>query len=337
MVLVTGGTGLLGAHLLYELCQKYDGVKAIKRANSDIKRVLKTFGYYSNAAESLFNKIEWLAADVTDIFSLEDAFTDVTTVYHCAAVVSFSPDDVEQMFHINVDGTANVVDLCIEKNIELCYVSSTAALGRDKTNPEAVIDENTQWKRSPDNSNYAKSKFQSEKEVWRGIAGGLKAVIVNPPIILGPTNWNLGSAKMFEKVWSGLRFYTQGANAFVDVRDVAKIMILLTEQKQFGERFVASSENMSYKKLFEIIADALGKKRPSIKAGKVLSGLSWRLASVVAKITGSNPLITEETARSANNVSVYSNSKLIKKLKYQFIPIEQSIKDTSKIFLKEHI
>ena len=336
MVLVTGGTGLLGAHLLFELCQKYDVVKATKRENSDTSRVLKTFGYYSEDAKNLFNKIEWLDADITDIFAFEKSLENIKTVYHCAAVVSFSPTDVAQMFHINVDGTANVVNLCNEKCIELCFVSSIAALGRDKTNPEVVIDENTQWKNSPDNSNYAKSKFQSEKEVWRGIAEGLKAVIINPPIILGPAKWNTGSAKMFEKVWKGLKFYTKGANAFVDVRDVAKIMIQLTEQKQFGERYVTSSENMTYKKVFEQIADALGKSKPTIEAGKILSALSWRLAGVLAKISGSNPLITEETARSANNVSVYSNAKIKALLDYNFLPLEQSIKDTGKIFLKEN-
>ena len=332
MIIVTGGTGLVGSHLLYELVKSGQPVRAIRRAQSATEVVKKVFAYYSPDAEALFNKIEWFEADLLDVVSLEEAFEGVEQVYHAAAMVSFSPKDAYRIIDENRDSTANIVNLCLEKQVKrLCHVSSIAALGRTKD--QAQIDENTTWKNSPNNSKYAISKYESEKEVWRGIEEGLQAVIVNPGIILGPGNWNRGSGRLFGSVWKGVPYYTRGINAFVDVRDVVACMIALMERKVQAERFVITAENKAYKEVFSHIAEALGKKKPSIEIKQWMGEIAWRLDKLRSLLTGKDPMLTRETFRTISNQYFYNNKKVTDLLDFNWISIEQSIADTCRLFL----
>ncbi len=205
MVLVTGGTGLVGSHLLLQLSSQNKNIRAIYRKSSSFVNVKRLF---ENAGES-FQQIEWMEGDILDVSSLAEAMQGVEKVYHCAAMISFSPEDRERMLEINRTGTANVVNLCLESGVQkLCYVSSVAAINR--LHEEEIITESTPWEENADNSNYAVSKQAAEREVWRGMAEGLKAVIVNPGIIIGPGNWNSGSGKLFSSVWNRLKFYSEG-------------------------------------------------------------------------------------------------------------------------------
>lgn len=334
MILVTGGTGLVGGHLLYRLTLKEEKVRALRRSTSSISQSEKIFSFYTTHPEKLFSKIEWMEGDILDINSLLQAMDGIEKVYHTAAIVSFDPQDETNIMETNVAGTANVVNACLEKKVKkLCYVSSVAALGRAGT--EGVTTEKVEWKSGQKTSPYAFSKYEAEREVWRGIAEGLKAVIVNPAIILGTGNFNTGSSRMFQTVYNGLKFYTRGINGYVDVNDVAKAMILLMEGNFSGERFILSSENLSYKKLFEIMARSLGVEPPGHKAGLVLSELSWRLLKVHSLLTGKKPLITRQTAKTANQFYRYSNEKFVKATGMHFMPMAESIKRTSRTFLKD--
>jgi nucleoside-diphosphate-sugar epimerase len=334
MILVTGGTGLVGAHLLYQLTQKEEKVRALRRATSSISQAKKAFSFYTSRPDKLFSKIEWVEGDILDIESLLRAMNGVEKVYHTAAMVSFDPQDAAEIMETNVTGTANVVNACLEKKVKkLCYVSSVAALGR--AGIEGVTTEDSQWKSGQKTSPYALSKYEAEWEVWRGIAEGLKAVIVNPAIILGAGNFNTGSSRMFQTVYNGLKFYTRGINGYVGVNDVAKAMILLMDGNFSGERFILSSEDLSYKKLFEIMARSLGVEPPGHKAGIVLSELSWRLLKVHSLLTGKKPLITRQTAKTANRFYRYSNEKFVKATGMHFTPIAGSIEKTAEIFLND--
>jgi len=207
MIFVTGGTGLVGAHLLYELVKDGKKVKALKRETSDLLQVKRTFSFYTDNSEELFNRIEWVNGDLLDYFSFEKLLTGVSVIYHCAAMVSFQAKDRKSMITNNVEGTTNLVNAALEKNVSrICHVSSVAALGRLK-NGEPVT-ENTNWFPSKKVSGYSESKYFSETEIWRGIEEGLDAVIVNPSIIFGPAKWENGSARMFKTIWDGLKFYT---------------------------------------------------------------------------------------------------------------------------------
>ncbi|MFH0866297.1 MAG: NAD-dependent epimerase/dehydratase family protein [Bacteroidota bacterium] len=333
MILVTGGTGLLGSHLLFDLVKDGTTVTAIKREESSLSPVEKTFSYYHKNPESILKNIIWVDGDVTDIYSLYETFEGVEKVYHAAACLSFDPSDKKQMMLVNASGTANVVNACLKKNIKkLCYVSSIATLGR--MDHDGLIDEETHWKNSKKNSVYSISKYNAECEVWRGIAEGLPAAIVNPGVIIGPGNPEKGSSRLIDRVWNGLKFYTPGVNGYVDVRDVSKAMIELMESNITSERFVLTSENIDYLTFFSYVAEALGKKKPGMKASYFAGQLAWRFEKIHVLLAGGNPLITKETARTAYQKYFYSSEKIKKILNFKFMPMEQSIKDTCKLFLK---
>lgn len=333
--LVTGGTGLVGSHLCFHLLKKGYEVKALFRREERKTLTKKVFSYY-DATNTLFPKIEWIKGDLLYIQDVEEAIKGVDVVYHTAAMVSFDPDDAEKIIHYNEDITNNLVAVLKDKNtqVPLIHCSSIAAIGKP-TNYTALIHENTQWTDSPNNSPYAISKFLSELVVWRASEEGLKVGIVNPGIIIGPGFWSEGSGKLFTTYLKGFRFYTEGVNGFVDVNDVAKAMILIAESKLYSERFILVENNYSYKEIFNLICDALGKKRPNIKIGKIASEIFWRFEFLRSKITGAKPLITKETAKSAVNRTLYDGTKILKKTHFQYTPLAQSIVRYAELLKKE--
>ena len=331
MILVTGGTGLVGTRLLFDLTSNGKKVRAIKRKSSSHAMLKMIFQALSNRAVELLNRIEWVDGDVQDYVSLEAAMRDVEYVYHCAAVVSFDPKDKSMMMQTNVEGTANVVNAAIAHGVKkLCFVSSVAALGRAEEN--TLIDEKADWIDSKENSAYAVSKYAAEREVWRGVAEGLNAVIVNPSIIIGPGDPHKSSAKLLTTAMKGNRFYTLGMNAFVDVRDVSRIMMLLVESDIVNERFIVNEGNHTYRYILNAMAEGFGKKPPTLNVKPWMFEIIWRLDKVRSLVTGTSPLITRETARTSSKRYLYSNDKIRRVLNFQFIPITESISENCKWF-----
>jgi len=328
MILVTGGTGLVGSHLLFDLISKGQKVRALKRESSNTDLVRNTFSYYTDKADELYQKIEWFDGDMLEPFSLEEALKDVVDVYHCAALVSFKKEDKKNMLDINVEGTRNLVNACIDTKIrKFCMVSSIAALGSPEEG-EDTVNETTPWSPEEKRSGYSISKFQSELEVWRGIEEGLNAVIVNPSIILGPGQWDKGSSLLFSTVANGLKYYTKGITGYVDVRDVSRSMIDLMESNIVNERFIINGEDCTYEFIFKTIAKHIGIEGPTIYASKKLTEIGWRLA-LLKKIFLFKPAgFTKETARASHNIKHYTNEKIKKALNFEFIAIDKSIKDT---------
>jgi dihydroflavonol-4-reductase len=330
MILVTGATGLLGSRLIYDLATSGEKVRALRRSTSRMNLVNR----YFSGNPSLQAQIEWVEADMNDLYLLEKALDGITEVYHCAGKVSFQPGDKKAIHETNSEGTANLVNLCLEKNdLKLCHVSSVAAIG--KSGGEELNNEETAWKTSSDNSTYGISKYGAEREVWRGIAEGLNAVIVNPGLIIGPGNWKTDSSMIFRKVWKGLSFYTDGVNGLVDVQDVSRAMIRLMRSDISSERFILVGENMHLREMVDRMAAALNRKKPAIHAGPFLTGLAWRTEYLKSLFTGSKPVITKETAASAQNRSFYSSQKIIDRLGFTFSDVRKSIDDTAAIFMKE--
>lgn len=331
MILVTGGTGLVGTRLLFDLVADGKRVRAIKRKSSSLAMFERIFHILSPSADELVKKIEWVQGDVQDYISLEPAMNDVEYVYHCAAVVSFDPKDKPMMMRINVEGTANVVNVALANNVKkLCFVSSVAALGRAEEN--TMIRESADWIDSAENSVYAVSKYAAEREVWRGIAEGLNAVIVNPSIIIGPGDPKKSSAKLLATARKGNPFYTEGVNAFVDVRDVSRAMIMLMESTIVNERFILNEGNYSYRHIFELMAEAFGKKPPKTEVKPWMFEILWRLDKLRSMVSGSSPLITRETARTSGKRYLYSNEKIRKALDFNFIPLDKSVSDNCHLF-----
>ena len=327
MIFVTGGTGLLGSHLLFELTKSDTPVKAIFRNASKLEVVKRVFKFYDhqNGLER-FNSIQWVNCDVLDVVTLAEEMEGSSHVYHCAAIVSFHRRDFNAIMKVNREGTANVVNCALDLGIEkLCYVSSTAAIGNGNNDP--IVTEETKWKQSPTTSGYSIAKYSAEKEVWRGIEEGLNAVIVNPCVIIGAGDWNESSMTMFRTIDKGLKFYTEGENAFVDARDIAEIMQKLMLSDIQNERFLCIGENAAFKTLFDKIALRLNKKQPTILVKPWLMGITWRLMALISLLPRIKSPITQETARSAFGKTVYSNEKIKKALDFKFRTLDQMVEN----------
>ena len=312
MILVTGATGFLGAELVKQLTDQNISVRAIRRSSSKIPALL--------ANNTL---VSWHIADVNEPEDLADAFEGITKVYHCAATVSFDPKDKAKLLKINIEGTANIVHLCIEHHARLLHVSSIAALGFPKR--DELISEKHFWDYDPKAHHYAISKYQGEMEVWRGIAEGLDAVIVNPAVIIGKNAGFNGSGAIFKLVKEGLRFYTDGATGIVDVEDVVKCMILLMESDINAERYTLSADNLHYKDFFAQIAKGFGIEAPSTEAKRWMLGIAWRAAKLASLFTGKPAALTKDAARSSFNLSYYTNKKITDTFNFKFKPLNQSI------------
>lgn len=315
---------MTGACLLAMLAEQGHTVRAIKRPGAS----MAVFELFTKHRPELRGNIEWVDGDLLDVGSLEDALEGIDTVYHAAAMVSFIPAEAKMMEHVNISGTANLVNLCLELPgfRYFAHVSSVATLGR--FSGDQALDEQSHWDPSSHPSNYAISKYGAEREVWRAISEGLPAVIVNPSIILGPGDWSKGSAALFHKVKNGFPFYTEGISGFVDVRDVCSALIWLREKEITGERFLLNSEDLSFKSLFDKIALALGVKGPSIKVHAWMASMAWPIEKVRCILMRSKPFITRETARTARSTYHYSSAK-IKKLGFRFLPIDEAIRYTT--------
>jgi dihydroflavonol-4-reductase len=338
MIFVTGGTGLVGAHLLYELTSTGKRVKALKRETSNLQQVLKTFSYYSEKPQELFNLIEWADGEILDYFSLEKILDGVTEIYHCAAIVSFNAKERQKMITNNIESTSNLVNAAIESGVKkICHVSSISALGR--LDDQQLVTEDTNWVPSKKISGYSESKFFSEVEIWRGIEEGLDAVIVNPSIIFGPANWETGSARMFKTIWDGMKFYTKGITGFVDVKDVVRAMILLMDETNFetakNQRYLLNAENLSYQNVFYQIADALEKPRPKYFASDFMLKVGWRVAKIASWITGKPSVITRDVVANSNTANNFDGSKIVRQFNFEYLPIATSIQQTSKLLQKE--
>lgn len=323
MILVTGGTGILGARLLFDLVSKNKTVSAIKRPSSDLKSVQSVFQFYGDHDLTLFHQIDWINADVNDLLSLIDAFQNIDTVYHCAAVVSFHYSDLDLMTQVNVEGTKNVVNACLETEVKtLCHVSSTAAITLNKEN---IGIESTPWKLQPTTSGYAITKYNAELEVWRGQEEGLQVVVVNPCMILGAGPIDKSSSGLFATGKKGMSFYTKGSNAYVDVRDVSKVMIHLVDHEIFGKRFLVIGENYTFKRFFTELCSVFNSKTPQTEARPWMISLIKNIHQLRYLLTGKKPLITKETCRSANKISVFKKDQLEKVYPKPFIPVQSSL------------
>lgn len=322
--LVTGAAGLLGVYLIRELLKTNEPVIAIYRS--------KIPPQLSPEEQA---QVNWIQGDILDVMFLAEVMEDCDKVYHCAGLVSFSPKRIKDLFKINVDGTANVVNACLAAGVsKLIHVSSVASLGR-KRNGQTVT-ENVKWDDNANPSVYGKTKYLGELEVWRGIAEGLNAVIVNPVIILGKGDWHSGSGATFKNAYNEFPWFTEGSSGFVDGEDVAKAMVMLMDSEITAERFILSAENWTYRGLFTAMAKGFGKKPPSRKVTPWLAALVWRLEAIKGWITGQDPLLTKETAETAQQTVKFDNTKILKTLQgFSFKPLQQTIEESCSYYLSK--
>ena len=328
MILVTGATGLVGSHLLLHLLQQGEqNVRAIYRDTQRIERTKRLFERCD--AQALFKQITWQKADILDLPSLEEAFTGVTHVYHCAAIVSFDPNAEKKLRKINIEGTANIVNLCLAYGVEkLCHVSSIAALG-ESLSPATPITEKTTWNPELYHSDYALSKFGAEMEVWRGTQEGLSAVIVNPGVIFGSGFGREGSGELFHKVQHNFPFYTAGTTAVVAVEDVVYCMRQLMISPVKDERFTLVSDNLSNRELLHHIAALLKKKPAQFSVNRLGLSMGWRLDALVGLFTKKRSF-TRAIAKASLSSFIYDSSKVQQTLNFTFTSYTDFLAQMSK-------
>lgn len=323
MILVTGGSGLIGSYLLKELVKQNQPVRALYRSS---KPALLT--------EEEKQKIEWFHGDILDVITLDEAMRGVDYVYHVAGLVSFAPSQKENLLKVNIEGTANVANAALNANVKkLLHVSSVSALGRKRDGQ--TITEKQQWTPETSNSVYGQSKFFAEMEIWRAIGEGLNAVIVNPVIVLGYGDWNSGSLSIFKNAYEEFPWYTSGISGFVDVRDVVKAMIGLMNSDVTAERFIISAENRKYHDIFNMAAEHFKKKPPHRRVTPILASIVWRLEWIKSKLSGKDPLLTKETSATAQTSVYFDNSKLKKMLPgFEYRPMEETVQWSCTEFIK---
>ncbi|MDC6480636.1 NAD-dependent epimerase/dehydratase family protein [Flavobacteriaceae bacterium] len=328
MILVTGGTGLVGCHLLYSLVNENKKVRALHRKNSKTDSVRKVFSYYSKDYKKLFDKIEWIEGDINDITSLDVAFQNISEIYHCAAFISFSNQDFNAMKKINVEGTANMVNTAIDNKVDkFCYVSTIAAIGERKN---MLIDEECEWKEN--NNPYSKTKHDAELEVWRGISEGLNAVIVNPGVIIGSGYWKRGSGAFITQISRGMNYFPPGKTGFICVKDVVKIMRELMNKNIFSERFLLVAENWTQKDFIYSVCNYLNLKSPLKKASKSIMILGLILDAARSFFLNKRRRLSSAIIKSSHSKNEYSNKKISSVLNYKFKMVEKSIKVTCENF-----
>jgi nucleoside-diphosphate-sugar epimerase len=327
MIFVTGATGFVGAHMLYHLVKADNEVLALKRPTSDTNYIKSVFRTYGEGEETLLNKVQFVDGDVLDYQELLEIDYHIDRIYHLAAMVSFSPRDKEKVLKTNVYGTSNIVNFALEKQIpEIAFVSSVAAL--DSLNEEQRITEENFGNNPERNSNYAKSKFQSELEIWRGVEEGLKVYVVNPSVILGPGLKVDGPGRFFKAIEKGMGYYPAGITGFVDVRDTCRVLMELVKNDVSNERFIVNEGNYSYRKLFNLIASMYQKKFADKELKPSWTKMLYKLDWLKTFFTGKDRLITRELHRSMHNKAKFSNEKVRSTLKFEFMPIEQTIQDS---------
>ena len=332
MILVTGGTGLVGSHLLVRLAQENEPIRAIYRTLESIEKTKKVFSYYTNNVKDLFANIEWVQADITDVPSMIPAFKEVKKVYHCAAVISFDHTDYRTMRKVNIHGTAIIANLSIDAKVEkLCFVSSIATVG-DHPKKEFANEEND-WGGNEKNNGYAITKYGAETEVWRASQEGVDVIIVNPGVILGSGFWDSGSGKMFTQIYKGFQFYSNGVTGFVGVKDVVGCMVQLMQSNCKNQRFILVSENKSFKEVLFSIAEAFGKKKPTRCVQPWQASLLWRWEWLVSKTTSRKIRMSKYTAKTLFRKTYYSSEKCKKQLEVTFKSVEEVVKQVSKEYL----
>jgi len=321
-ILVTGGTGFVGSYIIRTLLKKgYKDIISTKRRSSRLDLIA-----------DIKDDIKLVDTDINDLQAMEELIDKVDYVIHAAALVSFNPRDYESLMKTNVEGTENLVNLCIESDVKkLVYISSVAALGRSKKS--ALINEQSKWASSALNTNYAISKYLAEQHVWRGQNEGLNTVIVNPSLILGAGYWDKGSCSLFKQVYKGVPMYPPGKNGVVDVRDVAELSVILMQNEITNERYICNGANIGYKELFQSMAAKMNVRSPQKALNKWMGSLVWRLFWVKSIFDGKRASITRESIKTSFNTFSYDNSKSLEKFDFEYREIENTLSDTCRAYL----
>ena len=314
MIFITGASGLLGSYICRKLVQEGCSVRALRRKSSKLSLL-----------HDIESQIEWIEGDILDLISLQEGLKGCSKIIHCAGMVSYHSKDADQLMKVNQEGTANLVNVALQQNVStFVHISSVAAIGRSAK--ASSINENFKWADADEHTAYGISKHLAEMEVFRGGVEGLEVVILNPALVLAPGPWEQSSMQVFKYVNDQRPFYTSGCMNYIDARDVANIAFMALESAlKAGERYILSAGHISYKEFFNLVANYMEKKAPSVQVNSYLLQAAYYLEGLRSQLKGQRPLITKETLKLAQQQLIFENAKVQQALDYQFIPLEESI------------
>jgi dihydroflavonol-4-reductase len=332
--LVTGATGIIGSHVALQLLLQGQEVTAVRQRNSDLARVQRLFAFYTPTHEELFQKIKWIELDILDVFAIEDALEQINVVFHCAGFVSFRRADRKKLFLINEQGTRNMVNASLQKKVAaFCHVSTIGTVNNAEY--PFALHEGVFWKTSGKESDYAISKYNAEREVWRGMEEGLNIVIVNPGVVLSPVFWQQSSSQIFERCYNGNKFYTDGQSAYVAATDVSIIMVELVKRRIFGQRFIVIENNYTFKKIFDLVHGCLKKPAARYRVSDTTLKIMGFVHRFFYGLIGKDPLLTKSLINAALNRQSYINEKVKNTLGFTFEPVDKTIRKICEFYLKE--
>ena len=317
MVLVTGASGLVGSFVVRHLVEQGYQVMALRRETSDISNL-----------NDIEHRIDWQVADILDIISLRQVVEKADTVIHSAGMVSYDQQDKEMLYKINVEGTQNLVNACLEKKVDKFILISSIATYANHIEKGQLkyINETTPKKMETLGTNYARAKYLAEMEAWRGKMEGLHTIVVNPSVVLGPGKWHESSTRLFKYAWDENKFYIHGDINYVDVRDLAAIVVKLIQEGRDGDQYIVSAGSISYRHLFAKMADHFGKKPPAMAVGKFMLQVGYWLDQIRSLLTFSRPVITKEVKSAGTNRIYYRNDKIKQELYPDFRSIDDTIR-----------
>ena len=325
-ILIIGATGFLGIHITRTLYQHNYNIHALRRESTQTNRL-----------HDISHNITWHQGDLLDITSLEEAITPQTIVIHNGALVTFQRKLRKKLYKVNVEGTANLVNACLEKQCPLLiYVSSIAAIGRTPTG-QGDLNEDHQWDGSLKMSHYTKSKFLAELEVWRGINEGLKATIINPSVILGPGPLNSSSGKLIDYVLKEKPWYIDGTINYVDVRDVTEAIHTVIQEPKYGQRYILSGGATTYQQFFAEMAQQLNKKPPHKELKKGTLRKLAALSKLKSKITGGAPEVPDDILSVLGSTITYNPEKAKRELNVNFRHLKETLGYTTQQLRKQKI
>lgn len=333
-IAVTGGTGLIGSYLVAELLKRGCRIRLLVRDMRRVGQLHKTLSRME--ADSYFGRIEFYETELNNPHTLAAALTDMEVVFHCAALVTFDPERADEVVLVNTEITTHVVNACLQCGVGLMvHISSIATLGNCRLGQRA-IDETCILNNPVGRSPYSVSKIYAENAVQRGMVEGLRAVIVNPSVVIGEGDLNSSSSRLVAYAMHRRVFYTKGVKGYVDVRDVARAAVRLAETPQaVGKRFIVSAENLSFGALFSMAARVSGHRPPLIPLGRrVLTGI-YKVEKLRNKWFGRRPILSEALIANACDMSYYDNSRMKNLLNFTYTPIRETLERVIRYYKRQ--
>ena len=314
LIILTGSTGLLGKHLKNRFLELgYKLLCPIRSQPASDPTPSEALQYIS----------------YQDLFHLALDNNDRSIIVHCAGLVSYEKRDKQALFDTNKGLTKELGTWALKQKVDkFIYVSSISTLGR--TTKEQLVTENMERDRSLFITNYGLSKLAGEEAIKELSNSGLDYIILNPSVIIGPSELHRSSLSLFKYVIDQKPFYTKGLINYIDIRDLSNAIEKLIESQIRNEQYIINGGYIDYGQFFATIAKYLNLKAPSIRVPLYLVRIGAILENSYSKLIRKSPTLSIETAKMAGKAYIYSAEKFNKDFNMPYHSLNESIEFTTK-------